>query len=1095
MTTAQNGNGNPYGFYQYFPAEVENGQITASGNGDVLSGTSQGPGVYVDDQNAWDPVIEWRAPQECYVDVSYTLIGQDTPQDSMNWHLGSYVGGTWTYLGTPTTLVTRANTTSNPVVLSATNVHLYAGDSIFLIADCYDNDAERRDRRQGGITFRPVQRTYVVATTPNASEVGPVSGVYTVYRDEPSSGAVTVNYAMSGTAASGDYQTLSGSVLIPNGQASATVTLTPIDDNLLEGAETATLNLAAGTGYSLAISPNQATVTIADDLASPAPSGLGATAVSATQINLNWTNNCGNQTGFYVDQALDAGFTQGLTTYTTTSTSYSDTGLTPGTTYYFRVRAYNASASSTNSIAASAATVVTYYWTGGAGTWSVGGGGWVNASDQAVNWTNSGIAVFDGAAGGAVTISGAVSPAEIEFETNGYSLNRDALHDDSIVLPATGGVIRVDSASATIASPIASGALLKEGSGALVLSGSSGYSGATYVVAGALEVDGALAAGGDVYVENGGALSGKGSVGTVVVEAGGALTPGANGSGGLTTAAVDLLTGCTLNYVLGTGNSSSDGLVVAAAVGMQTGVMIDVSPGAQWGNGMYPLLDLPSTNYASPVVFDTGFTVAGGGGHYYSLVGTGNDIELDVQAVSGVWSASGGGAFTWTRRQLGRRGRAERRGRHGRFRHGGGQWHGDDRAGGGGDVERPEFQPRGGRGLRAQRQREQPLQLANGGSAATISTTGGSDAINAPVVLESNVNVTVASGASLTISGAISQSGGGQGLTFSGGGSLTLSGSNSYSGGTTISGGTLAMTSAGIAQQRPADDRQRRAVGLGGRQRHRGGRWGRVAGRFRRGDDGQRSDDGQRRRGGDDHRVGIERRVNGRRSFCRRRPRRTTLSLPARRQRRWLRRLSCGVGDRGRPRRCACGSCRADGKAVESNGEGDLIRLAPQANPRVELFGGNSARDRFVDRRRLLLAFGVRRGNDYRADAEFVPWPDCHPSQGASPIDAAGWGTSKRSAPARCTKRPFRPRNGRVPGRGVNGGRIQKSWPTWARGAKPHGDSRIAVPFTDCSSSPPWLAAGAVQIVRRATVSSPRPARWDAVGCGPLASVCPSGQV
>ena len=78
---------------------------------------------------------------------------------------------------------------------------------------------------------------------------------------------MTVNYAMSGTAASGDYQTLSGSVLIPNGQASATVTLTPIDDNLLEGAETATLNLAAGTGYSLAISPNQATVTIADDLA------------------------------------------------------------------------------------------------------------------------------------------------------------------------------------------------------------------------------------------------------------------------------------------------------------------------------------------------------------------------------------------------------------------------------------------------------------------------------------------------------------------------------------------------------------------------------------------------------------------------------------------------------------------------------------------------------------------------------------------------------------------------------------------------------------------------------------------------------------
>ena len=83
------------------------------------------------------------------------------------------------------------------------------------------------------------------------------------------------------------------------------------------------------------------------------------------------------------------------------------------------------------------------------------------------------------------------------------------------------------------------------------------------------------------------------------------------------------------------------------------------------------------------------------------------------------------------------------------------------------------------------------LQLANGGSSASISITSGSDAINAPVVLDDNVNVTAASGTSLTISGAISQSGGSYGLTLSGGGSLTLSGANTYTGGTTVSGGTL----------------------------------------------------------------------------------------------------------------------------------------------------------------------------------------------------------------------------------------------------------------------------------------------------------------
>ena len=85
------------------------------------------------------------------------------------------------------------------------------------------------------------------------------------------------------------------------------------------------------------------------------------------------------------------------------------------------------------------------------------------------------------------------------------------------------------------------------------------------------------------------------------------------------------------------------------------------------------------------------------------------------------------------------------------------------------------------------------LQLANGGNSASISVVSGSDAINAPVVLDNNLNVTAASGTSLTISGAISQSGGSRGLTLSGGGSLTLSGSDSYTGGTTISGGTLTV--------------------------------------------------------------------------------------------------------------------------------------------------------------------------------------------------------------------------------------------------------------------------------------------------------------
>ena len=89
-----------------------------------------------------------------------------------------------------------------------------------------------------------------------------------------------------------------------------------------------------------------------------APSGLTATAASSSQINLNWTNNATNQTGFQIDQATSSDFTQGLTTVTVGSgmTSYSATSLSAGTTYYYRIRATNANGDSANTSTVSATT-------------------------------------------------------------------------------------------------------------------------------------------------------------------------------------------------------------------------------------------------------------------------------------------------------------------------------------------------------------------------------------------------------------------------------------------------------------------------------------------------------------------------------------------------------------------------------------------------------------------------------------------------------------------------------------------------------------------------------------------------------------------
>src|SRR6185436_6439139 len=73
-----------------------------------------------------------------------------------------------------------------------------------------------------------------------------------------------------------------------------------------------------------------------------APSGLTATAVSSTQINLSWTDNANNESGFRIERKTGAGGTYAeIATVGANVTSYSNTGLSAGTTYYYRVRAYN----------------------------------------------------------------------------------------------------------------------------------------------------------------------------------------------------------------------------------------------------------------------------------------------------------------------------------------------------------------------------------------------------------------------------------------------------------------------------------------------------------------------------------------------------------------------------------------------------------------------------------------------------------------------------------------------------------------------------------------------------------------------------------
>ncbi|MDQ3776780.1 MAG: DUF4082 domain-containing protein [Pseudomonadota bacterium] len=75
-----------------------------------------------------------------------------------------------------------------------------------------------------------------------------------------------------------------------------------------------------------------------------APSNLSATAVSTSQINLTWTGSTDNVgvSGYRVERCQGAGCTDFAEVATPTGTSHADSGLTPGTTYRYRVRAADA---------------------------------------------------------------------------------------------------------------------------------------------------------------------------------------------------------------------------------------------------------------------------------------------------------------------------------------------------------------------------------------------------------------------------------------------------------------------------------------------------------------------------------------------------------------------------------------------------------------------------------------------------------------------------------------------------------------------------------------------------------------------------------
>ena len=101
--------------------------------------------------------------------------------------------------------------------------------------------------------------------------------------------------------------------------------------------------------------PAATTTTSAPTVA--APSDLSAAAVSSSRIDLTWTDNATNETGYQVERSTNGSTWSRVASLAAGATRYENTGLVAGTKYYYRVRAVHASAASAYSATATATTL------------------------------------------------------------------------------------------------------------------------------------------------------------------------------------------------------------------------------------------------------------------------------------------------------------------------------------------------------------------------------------------------------------------------------------------------------------------------------------------------------------------------------------------------------------------------------------------------------------------------------------------------------------------------------------------------------------------------------------------------------------------
>lgn len=124
----------------------------------------------------------------------------------------------------------------------------------------------------------------IQAANPTAQESPASEGAFVINRSGAENTELSVDFAVSGTAANGlDYDLIASTIIIPQNAASVWIPIKPISDSLIEGNETVELALLPKSTYT--IGPSSAATVLIEDAAINAPPVISSIPPQTTSMN------------------------------------------------------------------------------------------------------------------------------------------------------------------------------------------------------------------------------------------------------------------------------------------------------------------------------------------------------------------------------------------------------------------------------------------------------------------------------------------------------------------------------------------------------------------------------------------------------------------------------------------------------------------------------------------------------------------------------------------------------------------------------------------------------------------------------------------